>query len=72
MIMMSDELLEAYRNLFIYTEDAVLERIESLELHLEELELYPLGKLNTQRHKDKIESLKETLSIIQKDYEDNL
>lgn len=67
--MKKDSVLKAYRNLFIYTEDAVLERIESLELHLEELELYPLGNLNAQRHKDKIENLKETLSIIQKDYE---
>lgn len=70
--MKGDSVLEAYRSLFIYTEDAVLERIESLELHLEELELYPLGNLNSQRNKDKVENLKETLSIIQKDYEGNL
>ena len=54
--MKQDKVLEAYRSLFIYTEDAVLERIESLELHLEELELYPLGNLNAQRHEDKIKT----------------
>lgn len=62
------ETLQAYRDLSIYTEDAVLERIENLELYLEDrASTAKEGDLNELHLQNKIRKLKASLDIIKKD-----
>lgn len=66
----SKEVLQAYRDLFIYTEDAVLERLESLELYLKDrASTAKEGDLNVLHLQNKIRKLKASLDVIKKDKE---
>ena len=66
-----EKVLETYRDLFIYTEDAVLERIESLERYVaEKVSLNIHNESSTSHLKNKASKLKKQLAVIQKDHEE--
>ena len=70
--MKQDKVLEAYRDLFIYTEYAVLERIESLEQYVEEKISLNLSNESGISHlTSKVSKLKQQLAVIQKDHEES-
>ena len=70
--MKQGKVLETYRELFIYTEDAVLERIESLERYIEDkISVNMSNESGTSHLINKASKLKKQLAVIQKDYEES-
>ena len=68
----NEKVLETYRDLFIYTEDALLERIESLERYVVEKVSLNISNENSTSHlKNKVSKLKQQLAVIQKDHEES-
>lgn len=68
----NEKVLETYRDLFIYTEDAVLERIESLERYVaEKVSLNISNESSTSHLTNKASKLKQQLAVIQKDHEES-
>ena len=68
----NEKVLETYRDLFTYTEDAVLERIESLERYVADKVSLNISNENSTSHlKNKASKLKQQLAVIQKDHEES-
>ena len=68
----NEKVLETYRDLFIYTEDAVLERVESLERYVaEKVSLNISNESSTSHLTNKASKLKQQLAVIQKDHEES-
>ena len=67
-----EKVLETYRDLFIYTESSVLERIESLERCVaEKASLNISNESSTSHLTNKASKLKQQLAVIQKDHEES-
>lgn len=68
----NEKVLETYRDLFIYTEYAVLERIESLERYVADKVSLNISNENSTSHlTNKASKLKQQLAVIQKDHEES-